>query len=122
VWIALIFKVIHWGPPSDIEDYIQETGRARRNGNTSHAILYYSNKDLGYTFVEDGIKDYCHNTIECRRHNLFSKFDVYDMYGSSKPKGCDVGNTLPTSTDAMSTLLVVSSNFPLSILFLTANT
>ncbi len=33
-------RIIHWGPPSDIEAYIQETGRGRRNGLHTEAILY----------------------------------------------------------------------------------
>jgi len=85
-----IQRVIHWGPPSDVEAYIQETGRAGRNGDIAEAVLYYSNRDLGYTFMEDSIKDYCHNESECRRQTLFSKFDVYD---GSKPIGslcCDI--------------------------------
>jgi len=27
-----ICKVIHWGPPSDVESHIQETGRVGRDG------------------------------------------------------------------------------------------
>lgn len=33
--------VVHWGPPQDIEQYVQATGRAGRDGRTSHAILLY---------------------------------------------------------------------------------
>ena len=33
-------RIIHWGPPSDIEAYIQETGRGGRNGLHTKAILY----------------------------------------------------------------------------------
>lgn len=39
-------RIIHWGPPSDVESYIQETGRAGRDGEVAHAWLYYSNKEL----------------------------------------------------------------------------
>ena len=38
---ADISKVIHWGPPSTLEELAQETGRAGRNGCPSDAILYY---------------------------------------------------------------------------------
>eukprot|EP00794_Sanderia_malayensis_P002329 gene2329-2682_t len=31
--------IIHYGPPSDIDNYCQETGRAGRDGQQSHAIL-----------------------------------------------------------------------------------
>ena len=31
-------QVIHWGPSSDIESYVQECGRAGRNGLPSNAV------------------------------------------------------------------------------------
>ena len=37
-----IRRIIHLGPPSDCESYIQETGRAGRDSLTACAILYYS--------------------------------------------------------------------------------
>jgi superfamily II DNA helicase RecQ len=30
---ANVCQIIHWGEPSDIESYVQECGRAGRNGN-----------------------------------------------------------------------------------------
>lgn len=35
-----IGQVIHWGLPSNIEDYAQETGRAGRNGQPAEAVLF----------------------------------------------------------------------------------
>ena len=31
--------IIHWGPASDVESYMQEFGRAGRNGQQSSAVL-----------------------------------------------------------------------------------
>ena len=34
--------VVHWGPPEDIEQYVQATGRADRDGKLSHAIMLFN--------------------------------------------------------------------------------
>ena len=36
-----IHQIIHWGPPSDFEQYVQEIGRAGRDGYASEAVLMY---------------------------------------------------------------------------------
>ena len=33
--------IIHFGPPSDVDDYFQESGWAGRDGIESKAVLYY---------------------------------------------------------------------------------
>ena len=43
-------KIIHWSPPSDVEMYIQETGRAGRDGTTAYATLFYSRKGYFHDF------------------------------------------------------------------------
>ena len=53
-----IRKIIHWGPPSDIELYFQETGRAGRDHNKAQAIFYYRKRDLSGK-ISDGMKSYC---------------------------------------------------------------
>ena len=35
-----IARIIHWGLPSNTEEYVQETGRAGRDGSDAEAILY----------------------------------------------------------------------------------
>jgi len=34
-------RIIQWGPPSHLESYIQETGWAGRDGNTTNVIMYF---------------------------------------------------------------------------------
>ncbi|XP_011410065.1 PREDICTED: uncharacterized protein LOC105316681 [Amphimedon queenslandica] len=45
--------IIHWGPPSDIESYIQETGRAGRDGRQARVVLFYSRRDLAQPYIEE---------------------------------------------------------------------
>jgi len=52
-------RVIQWGAPSDVEEYMQETSRAVRDGKNSVAILYYSNTDFAFVSKDSVIKMYC---------------------------------------------------------------
>ena len=68
-----IRKIIHWGPPTDTELYVQETGR---DGNYSKAILYYSSRDISKSsHVQESMKAFCLNTTECRRSMLMNQFE-----------------------------------------------
>ncbi len=44
-------SVIHWAPPSSLEEYIQESGRAGRDGIKSYAVLLYNESD--YEKIEE---------------------------------------------------------------------
>jgi RecQ family ATP-dependent DNA helicase len=43
--VANVRMVVHWQPPSNLEDYLQEMGRAARDGAQSVAILFVSEAD-----------------------------------------------------------------------------
>ena len=79
-------RVIHWGPPSDLESYIQETGRAGRDGSKAYAELLFSKRDTGVSFMEPSMKSYCQNVDVCRREVLFRDFEIASP--SKKPLGC----------------------------------
>ena len=65
--------VIHVGPPTDCESYVQEVGRAGRDGTRSYAILLHEQK---LTKEHSKIMfDYVHNKTHCRRHTLYSNFE-----------------------------------------------
>lgn len=79
-----IRRVIHWGLPSNIEEYVQEAGRVGRDGKDSSAILY---KGRGGRNSNKGIKDYSSNTSVCRRILLFSGFLSFSK-NDIKVTGC----------------------------------
>ena len=66
-------KVIHWGPSSDIESYVQESGRIGQGSMPAVAVLYYDKLDLTkIKGVSDDVKNYCENTVECRKRFVVS--------------------------------------------------
>ena len=71
-----IRRVIHWGPPDSIETYMQETGRAGRDGLNSKAVLYFNTTDLKATHIQLDMKAYCKNSEVCRRNLLLKDFEI----------------------------------------------
>lgn len=63
-------RIIHFGAPGEIEQYVQETGRAGRDGEQAYAILMYGNK----RHVSEEMIHYAENSTECRRQLLFRNF------------------------------------------------
>lgn len=86
-----IRQVIHWGVPSDVEAYIQETGRAGRDEIFATAILYGSVSISGM-LTSDNMKNYCDLKLgECRRRYLLQYFDSKEEnFGNTKCKCCDL--------------------------------
>lgn len=87
-----IRRIIHWGPSSDIEQYVQETGRAGRDGLPSTAILYVA--DLKSFPTDESMKDYYKNKDNCRRKLILKHFDQTstdsDASCTSLCKCCDI--------------------------------
>ena len=87
--IPHINTIIHYGPSRDIDDYLQESGRAGRNGEDSHAVLYvYPGCTLGY--VSPAMKRYVGNTEKCRRSLLLESFPGQHKIGVCEHNCCDV--------------------------------
>ena len=84
-----IRKIIHWGIPSTMEEYVQETGRSGRDGGSSEAVLY---KDKGGKHAITKVKNYVANTTECRRRMMFQDFLLYsaEKITVSECSCCDV--------------------------------
>ena len=69
-----IRHVIHISPPSSIESYVQEIGRAGRAGQLSNATLFYNNSDISDNLkhVDNSMKEYCRSQDKCLRRQLLN--------------------------------------------------
>ena len=65
-----IRQIIHVGLPSEIEMYVQESGRGGRDGLPCKAVLIRS----GSKHSSRVMKEYAQKTQECRRTLLFATF------------------------------------------------
>ena len=70
--------IVYWGAPCDVEQYVQETGRAGRDGLPAKASLF--NTAMRGVKVEQSMKDYCANMSVCRRLFLLRYFDPHATY------------------------------------------
>ena len=83
-------QVIHWGPPSDIEEYMQQTGRAGRDGKFACALLFVQPSDFS-RIKDHRLIQHCENTTTCRRKLLLQHYDEVDFKKDCEGcKCCDV--------------------------------
>ena len=75
--IPNISCIINWGLPLTLEDLVQQTGRAGRNGQPAKAILYARSNNSKASKL---VKEYAENNKLCRRYLLFKDF----LYTSEK--------------------------------------
>ena len=81
-------EVVHFGPPTDLESYVQETGQAGRDGLTSLALLLL--KPGAAKHAEKAMIEYISNTTDCRRKVLFCNFDSYSHVDTKYCLCCDI--------------------------------
>ena len=81
-----VTHVIHIGPPSNLECYFQELGRAGRCGQPATATLYFNNSDVASnkTTIDDLMKVYCQSNDVCLRKILLE----YCGFSNVKQKRC----------------------------------
>lgn len=69
-----IRRIVHWGMPSTLEEYVQETGRSGRDGESSVAVLY---QGKGGRNATNKVKDYESNSTAGGCRILFQEFLMY---------------------------------------------
>jgi len=66
--------VVHYGPASDMDSYLQETGRAGRHPDVScHAVIILYKHSTGSTNIKPEMKEYV-KTKDCRREFLLGPY------------------------------------------------
>lgn len=73
--------IIHFGPSKSVEAYIQESGRAGRDGQASKAILLYQSIMLMH--VDKDMREYARGKFDCRRKYLIDFFQESPSSGST---------------------------------------
>ena len=81
-------QIIHWGVPEDTEMYIQESGRAGRDGKLACVLLLKNAHDLDKRYASKGMINYCKSS-ECRRSILYSDFPGCE-FASEGCMCCDI--------------------------------
>ncbi len=67
-------SICNWGPPSDFESYLQETGRGGRGGEPYVAVLHVGAADLRSEHLSQAMKRYCRSEDRCLREMLMQPF------------------------------------------------
>lgn len=85
-----ISRVIHCRPPTTLENYLQEFGRAGRNGQKASALLYYNNSDIASNRkgISQAMVDYCKNSTACFRLLIVNHFGFQNVVFSGSPLDC----------------------------------
>ena len=68
--------IVHYGPPREMEEFVQQIGRAGRDGKTSKAVLLFTGHHLRN--CDQTIKDYCSTTSGCLRKLMLADFGNID--------------------------------------------
>ena len=85
------YNGIHLGPSSDLDNYLQESGRIGRSSDTmSHAALLRFKGCTQSRNISKGMKEYVKNNEECRRKLLLKPFCSSPQSNDTKHSCCDV--------------------------------
>lgn len=99
---SCISRIINWDAPITLEELVQESGRAGRDGSDSEAILCYDKSISPH--VSKAVKLYVDNKSICRRRLLYKDFLFCDAQQQNVVacKCCDLCALLCNCTECKS--------------------
>ena len=83
-----VHTIMHLGVPSDIDDYIQESGRAGRDGQQSISILLKYPGMYTDSSVDERMKTFVNSTNVCRRQLLLEHFGIKNHVHAKQGHTC----------------------------------
>lgn len=82
--------VMHLGPSSGVDDYLQESGRVGRNNESAHAILLRYKGCTRSRNITKEMKQYTKNETVCRRTLLLKSFTASPTQNKILHTCCDI--------------------------------
>lgn len=81
-------SVINFGPPKDMDSFVQQFGRAGRDGRQASALLMFNGKQCRK--IDADMKSYISNTSECRRAVILKAYNSKPSTDLYKHLCCDL--------------------------------
>ena len=94
-----IRMIVHYGAPTTIEDYFQESGRGGRGGQQAKSVIYWKPADVPHChkpklsakdWEVELMRRYLENNATCRRTWLLRHFDGSLTHSSDPLYCCDI--------------------------------
>ena len=84
--------VIHYGPPREVDDFMQEIGRGGRDGKEATSVMFYNGMQLRY--CEKSMKVYAKSTDVCLRQVILNQLEETNVPNQGTHKCCLVCHRL----------------------------
>lgn len=81
-------NVVNYGPPKEMDNFLQQIGRAGRDGTSSKSLLLYHGRQCRN--LDTDMADYISNKEDCRRQILLSCYKASPSSTTLRHACCDV--------------------------------